>query len=263
MRTHTGEKPYECGVCGLRYREKERAKAHLTRSHGHLRARAGGLAHQDPLITEVKPEGAVGKLQRVEPGKKTWQVSNREARWEAALLSHDLADQLWAVSGPRPRMPPGSKDSRPSPRPGIKPRRAPAAAARRTHQPRRCPTRPATRLATQRTGQGPDSRTINSDSPDKLDCMNADDFEPVDNVGPSDSTPGPSGVAEASNNIYLRPSVPHTPWFRVNDARRKKVVAEEASAMPLATLHQREHRHGAGWPRLPRLPVEHHKGSSV
>ncbi|KAL3244205.1 hypothetical protein MRX96_047227 [Rhipicephalus microplus] len=88
--------------------------------------------------------------------------------------------------------------------------------------------------------------------------MNADDFEPVDNVGPSDSTPGPSGVAEASN-IYLRPSVPHTPWFRVKDARRKKVVAEEVSAMPLATLHQREHRHVAGWPRLPRLPVEHHK----
>ncbi|KAL3245900.1 hypothetical protein MRX96_058106 [Rhipicephalus microplus] len=104
-----------------------------------------------------------------------------------------------------------------------------------------------------------DTTTINSDSPDQLDCMNADDFEPVDNVGPSDSTPGPSGVAEASNNIYLRPSVPHTPWFRVKDARRKKVVAEEASAMPPATLHQREHRHGAGWRRLPRLPVEHHK----
>ncbi|KAH8037183.1 hypothetical protein HPB51_008865 [Rhipicephalus microplus] len=101
--------------------------------------------------------------------------------------------------------------------------------------------------------------TINSDSPDQLDCMDADDFEPMDNFGPSDSTPGPSGVAEASNNTYLRPSVPHTPWFRVIDARRKKVVAEEASATPPATFHQREHRHGTGRPRLPRLPVEDHK----
>ncbi|KAL3225298.1 hypothetical protein MRX96_049268 [Rhipicephalus microplus] len=78
-------------------------------------------------------------------------------------------------------------------------------------------------------------------------------------MGPSDFTPGPSGVAEASNNTYLQPSVPHTPWFRVIDAHRKKVVAEEASAMPPATFHQREHRHGTGRPRLPRLPVEDHK----
>ncbi|KAH8037880.1 hypothetical protein HPB51_018368 [Rhipicephalus microplus] len=104
-----------------------------------------------------------------------------------------------------------------------------------------------------------ESTTINSDSPDQLDCMDADDFEPTDNVGPSDSTPCPGGVAEASNNTYLRPSVPHTPWFRVIDARRKKVVAEEGSATPPATLHQREHRHGTGWSRLPRLPVEDHK----
>ncbi|KAL3219229.1 hypothetical protein MRX96_050528 [Rhipicephalus microplus] len=104
-----------------------------------------------------------------------------------------------------------------------------------------------------------ETTTINSDSPDQLDCMDADNFEPTDNVGPSDSTPGPSGVAEASNNTYLRPSVPHTPWFRVIDARRKKVVAEEASATPPATFHQREHRHRTGRPRLPRLPVEDHK----
>ncbi|KAH8022489.1 hypothetical protein HPB51_024588 [Rhipicephalus microplus] len=101
--------------------------------------------------------------------------------------------------------------------------------------------------------------TINSDSPDQLDCVDADEFEPTDNVGPNDSTPGPSSVAEASNNTYLRPSVPHTPWFRVIDARRKKVVAEEASATPPATFHQREHRHETGQPRLPRLPVENHK----
>ncbi|KAH8042595.1 hypothetical protein HPB51_024816 [Rhipicephalus microplus] len=81
----------------------------------------------------------------------------------------------------------------------------------------------------------------------------------MDNVGPSDSTPGPSGVAEASNNTYLRPSVPHTLWFQAIDARRKMFVAEEASATPPATFHQREHRHVTGWPRLPRLPVEDHK----
>ncbi|KAL3247398.1 hypothetical protein MRX96_017839 [Rhipicephalus microplus] len=56
-----------------------------------------------------------------------------------------------------------------------------------------------------------ETTTINSDSPDQLDCMDADDFEPTDNVGPSDSTPSPNGVAEASNNTYLRPSLPHTP----------------------------------------------------
>ncbi|KAL3169676.1 hypothetical protein MRX96_015510 [Rhipicephalus microplus] len=106
-----------------------------------------------------------------------------------------------------------------------------------------------------------ETTTIDSDLPDQLDCMNADDFEPMDNVGLSDSTPGPSGVAEASNNAYLRPSVPHTPWFRVIDARRKKVVAEEASATPPATFHQRERRHGTGRPHLPRLPVEDHKES--
>ncbi|KAL3219783.1 hypothetical protein MRX96_030189 [Rhipicephalus microplus] len=89
--------------------------------------------------------------------------------------------------------------------------------------------------------------------------MDADDFEPTDNVGPSDSTPGPSGVAEASNNTYLRPSLLHTPWFRVIDVRRKKVVAEEASATPPATFHQREHLHGTGQPRLPRLAVKDHK----
>ncbi|KAL3246230.1 hypothetical protein MRX96_057828 [Rhipicephalus microplus] len=82
-----------------------------------------------------------------------------------------------------------------------------------------------------------ETTTINSDSPDQLDCMGADDFEPTDNVGSSDSTTGPSGVAEASNNTYLRPSVPHAPWFRVIDARRKKVVAEEASATPPAAFH--------------------------
>ncbi|KAL3182706.1 hypothetical protein MRX96_034614 [Rhipicephalus microplus] len=93
--------------------------------------------------------------------------------------------------------------------------------------------------------------------------MDADDFEPTDNVGPSDSTPGPSGVAEASNNTYLRPSVPHTPWFRVIDARRKKVVAEEPCAMPPATFYQREHRHETGLPRLPCLPVEDHKEQNI
>ncbi|KAH7942604.1 hypothetical protein HPB51_028715 [Rhipicephalus microplus] len=100
---------------------------------------------------------------------------------------------------------------------------------------------------------------IHCDSPDQLDCMYADDFEPMGNVGPSDSTPGLSGVADASNNTYLRPSVPHTPWFRMIDAHRKKVVAEEASATPAATFPQREHRHRTGRPHLPRLPVEDHK----
>ncbi|KAH8021290.1 hypothetical protein HPB51_014484 [Rhipicephalus microplus] len=104
-----------------------------------------------------------------------------------------------------------------------------------------------------------ETTTINSDSPGQLDCMDADDFEPMDNVGPRDSTPGPSGVAEASNNTYLRPSVPHTPWFQVSDARRKKVVAEKATATPPATFHKHEHRHGTSRPRLPRLPVEDHK----
>ncbi|KAL3257995.1 hypothetical protein MRX96_016759 [Rhipicephalus microplus] len=89
--------------------------------------------------------------------------------------------------------------------------------------------------------------------------MDADDCKPTDNVGPSDSTPGPTGVAEASNNTYLRPFVPHTPLFRVIDARRKKVVAEKASATPPATFHQREHRHDTGRRRLSRLPVEDHK----
>ncbi|KAH8029586.1 hypothetical protein HPB51_001773 [Rhipicephalus microplus] len=89
--------------------------------------------------------------------------------------------------------------------------------------------------------------------------MDTDDFEPTDNVGPSNSTPGPSGgVAEVYNNTYLRPSGPHTPWFLVIDARRKKVVAEEASATPPATFHQREHRLGTGRPCLPRLSVEDH-----
>ncbi|KAL3219367.1 hypothetical protein MRX96_050514 [Rhipicephalus microplus] len=70
-----------------------------------------------------------------------------------------------------------------------------------------------------------DTTTINSDLPDQLDCMDADDVEPMDNLGPSDPTPGPSGVAETSNNTFLRPFMPHTPRFRVIDARRKKVVA--------------------------------------
>ncbi|KAL3237967.1 hypothetical protein MRX96_021994 [Rhipicephalus microplus] len=54
--------------------------------------------------------------------------------------------------------------------------------------------------------------------------MDADDFEPMDNVGPRDSTPGQSGITEASNNTYLRPSVPQTPWFRVIDTRRERLL---------------------------------------
>ncbi|KAL3224237.1 hypothetical protein MRX96_049603 [Rhipicephalus microplus] len=105
-----------------------------------------------------------------------------------------------------------------------------------------CALRRTLQRASQRSELGKGARfaettTINSDSPDQLDCMDADDFEPTDSVGPSDSTPGLSGVAEASNNTYLRPTVPHTPWFRVIDARRKKVVAEEASATPPAAFH--------------------------
>ncbi|KAL1475395.1 hypothetical protein MTO96_037320 [Rhipicephalus appendiculatus] len=71
--------------------------------------------------------------------------------------------------------------------------------------------------------------------------------------------PGTSGVAEASTNAHLRPPVPHTPWYRVVNARRRKVVAEEASTTPPAPFHQREPRHGTGRPRLPRLPAEDHK----
>ncbi|KAL3235924.1 hypothetical protein MRX96_022352 [Rhipicephalus microplus] len=84
--------------------------------------------------------------------------------------------------------------------------------------------------------------------------MDADDFKPMDNVGPSDSTPSPSGFAEAFNNKNLQPSAPHTPWFRVIDARREKVVAEEASTTPPATSNQREHKHETGRPRLPAFP---------
>ncbi|KAL1417875.1 hypothetical protein MTO96_006048 [Rhipicephalus appendiculatus] len=97
---------------------------------------------------------------------------------------------------------------------------------------------------------------IDSDPPDQLDCMDADDFEPEDDVRPSDYTSGSSGVAEASNNGHLRPSVPHTPWHRVVNARRRKVVAEEASATTPAPFYQRERRHGTG---RPRLPAEDHK----
>nr|XP_037290611.1 zinc finger protein 583-like [Rhipicephalus microplus] len=68
-RMHTTEKLYECGLCGLRFRERGHVMAHMTRSHGDPRARAGGVAHQDPLIVEGKPQGAVGKHQRAEPGK--------------------------------------------------------------------------------------------------------------------------------------------------------------------------------------------------
>ncbi|KAL3251138.1 hypothetical protein MRX96_046737 [Rhipicephalus microplus] len=73
---------------------------------------------------------------------------------------------------------------------GYNSKRAPAAAARRTRQPRWCPartaTRPATRLATQRTelrARFAETTTIDSDSPDQLDCMNADDFALMDNAG--------------------------------------------------------------------------------
>ncbi|KAH7946504.1 hypothetical protein HPB52_000256 [Rhipicephalus sanguineus] len=45
---------------------------------------------------------------------------------------------------------------------------------------------------------------IDSDPPDQLDCMDADDVETEDGVGPSGYSPGPSGVAEASNNAHLR-----------------------------------------------------------
>ncbi|KAL3188242.1 hypothetical protein MRX96_003571 [Rhipicephalus microplus] len=79
--------------------------------------------------------------------------------------------------------------------------------------------------------------TIDSDSSDQLNCMNADDFALMVNVGHGDSTPGPSGVAEASNNTYLWSSVPHTSWFREIDAHQKKVVAEEVSAVQSATFH--------------------------
>ncbi|KAH7951177.1 hypothetical protein HPB52_006234 [Rhipicephalus sanguineus] len=89
--------------------------------------------------------------------------------------------------------------------------------------------------------------------------MDAEDVETEDGVGPSGYIPGPSGVAEASNNAHLRPPIPHTPWYRVVNARRRKVVAEEASATPPTPFHERERRHGTGRPRLPRLPAEDHK----
>ncbi|KAL3217720.1 hypothetical protein MRX96_032059 [Rhipicephalus microplus] len=78
--------------------------------------------------------------------------------------------------------------------------------------------------------------------------MDAEDFETMDNAAPSGSTPGPSGVAEASNNTYLWPSIPHTPWFWVFKAHGKTVVVKEASATPPAQFHQREHNYETGWP---------------
>ncbi|KAL3229386.1 hypothetical protein MRX96_048547 [Rhipicephalus microplus] len=98
--------------------------------------------------------------------------------------------------------------------------------ASRVGGPVRSATHPAT--ATQRTGQGPDSRrrlpSILTHQTNWT-AWNADDFELTDNIGPSDSTPRSERRCRSVQHVpHLRPSVPHTPWFRVIDARRKKVA---------------------------------------
>ncbi|KAH8029953.1 hypothetical protein HPB51_006159 [Rhipicephalus microplus] len=99
-----------------------------------------------------------------------------------------------------------------------------------------------------------ETTTINSDSPDQLDCMAADDFEPMDNVGLSGSTPVRAALPKRSTIHACGHPCPH---FMVSGDRRSPkefVVATNAS-----TFHQSEHRHGTRRPRLPRLPVEDHK----
>lgn len=89
--------------------------------------------------------------------------------------------------------------------------------------------------------------------------MDAEYMEPEHDIGPCDYRPGLSGAADASNDTLPQPPVPHTPWYRVVDARRRRVVAEESSKKPPAPFDSRERRQGPGRPRLPRLPEGDHK----
>ncbi|KAH7952872.1 hypothetical protein HPB49_002064 [Dermacentor silvarum] len=99
----------------------------------------------------------------------------------------------------------------------------------------------------------------NSNPAGQLDCMDAEYMEPEHDIGPCDYRPDLSGAADASNDTLPQPPVPHTPWYRVVDARRRRVVAEESSKKPPAPFDSRERRQGPGRPRLPRLPEGDHK----
>ncbi|KAH7933137.1 hypothetical protein HPB49_009088 [Dermacentor silvarum] len=80
----------------------------------------------------------------------------------------------------------------------------------------------------------------NSDPAGQLDCMDAEYMEHERDIGPCDYRPGPSGAADASNDTLPQPPVPRTPWYRVVDARRRRVVAEEYSKTPPAPFDSRE-----------------------
>ncbi|KAH7949710.1 hypothetical protein HPB49_014251 [Dermacentor silvarum] len=99
----------------------------------------------------------------------------------------------------------------------------------------------------------------NSDLAGQLDCMDAEYMEPEHDIGPCDYRPGLSGAADASNDTPPQPPVPYTPWYRMVDARRRRVVAEESSKTPPAPFDSRERRQGPGRPHLPRLPEGDHK----
>ncbi|KAH7954041.1 hypothetical protein HPB49_015120 [Dermacentor silvarum] len=103
----------------------------------------------------------------------------------------------------------------------------------------------------------------NSNPAGQLDCMDAEYMEPEHDIGPCDYRPGLSGAADASNDTLPQPPVPHTPWYRVVDARRRRVVAEESSKKPPAPFDSRERRQGPGRPRLPRLPEGDHKNIAL
>ncbi|KAL3242558.1 hypothetical protein MRX96_021064 [Rhipicephalus microplus] len=121
-------------------------------------------------------------------------------------------------------------------------------------------TRPATRLAPQRTGQGPNSRR----RPPSILTHQTNWTAWMLTTSSPWTTSGPATPPMVRVVLPKRPTMPAvirtSPWFRVIDAHRKKFVVEEASATPPATIHQRKHRHGTGRPRLRCLPVEDHKG---
>ncbi|KAH7959966.1 hypothetical protein HPB49_015598 [Dermacentor silvarum] len=83
--------------------------------------------------------------------------------------------------------------------------------------------------------------------------MDAEDLESDRDIGPRDYRPGLSGAADVSNDTHPQPPVPHTPWYRVVDARGRKVVAEMSSKTLPSQFDSRERRNGPGGPRVPRL----------